>query len=465
MTKSMMDRSVPMPWEQANASPDTPVLLAFSGGADSVALLHLLAKRQKQDGFPLTLAHVNHGIRGEEALRDRDFCVAYAERYGLEICVLNADVPSYARERGMGLEEAARQVRYDYFARLMRERQIPLLATAHHATDQLETVLFRLARGTTLTGLCGISPARPFEGGTLVRPLLGLSKEEISAYCQDVGLPYVTDSTNADTAYARNRLRTEVIPVLETLFSGVAARTGEMCEGLREDEECLDALAEAYLANATDGALPVKSLCALPKAVARRVLKKWANDACGTLENVHVQALLHLAAGASASECVALPRAQYACVRAGMLSLSGEEPTAIASYRLPFETGETAVGDTGIVIRVFDADDCKKVHNLSTPAHTILTPGIDIIKKDVYWRSRDAGDVILRGGMHRKLRKLYAAAHVPEDLRAVMPLLCDAEGVLWAPMIGLRDGVEPAARGIGIEVLLPHGLGNTAVTL
>lgn len=453
-----------LPWVLAQAAPDTPILLAFSGGADSVALLHWLLERQKQDGFALTLAHVNHGIRGAEALRDRDFCVACAERYGLELCVMDADVPSYARERGMGLEEAAREVRYDFFARLMQERQIPLLATAHHATDHLETLLFRLSRGTTLAGLGGIAAARPCKGGTLVRPLLGLSKEEILAYCHEKGLPYVTDSTNADTTYARNRLRAEVIPVLETLFAGVAARTVAMSEGLREDEECLDALAVEYLARERD-VLLASGLCALPAAIARRVLKKWAYDACGTLENTHVQALLHLARGAAASECVALPQAKYAYVRAGMLSLSSEAPTKTKVYRLPFEVGENTVGDTGIVISVSRVEDGKKVHNLSTPAHTILTPGVDIINKDVYWRSRAAGDVILQGGMHRKLRRLYAAAGIPEDLREVMPLLCDGAGVLWAPVVGLRDGVEVATCGYRIEVRLPNGFGNTAVTL
>ena len=453
-----------LPWELAQCAPDTPILLAFSGGADSVALLHWLAERQKQDGFALVLAHVNHGIRGAEALRDREFCLSCAKRYDLELCVLDADVPTYAREHGMGLEEAARAVRYDYFARLMKARQIPLLATAHHATDHLETLLFRLSRGTTLAGLGGISPARAFEGGTLVRPLLSVSKEEILAYCHEHDLPYVTDSTNADTAYARNRLRAEVIPVLETLFSGVAARSATMSEGLREDEECLNALAEEYFGR-MDGVLSAGDLCALPTAIARRVLKKWAYDACGTLEDTHVRALLHLARGAVACECVALPRAQYAYVRAGMLCLSSEAPAKTESYRLAFSEGEVAIGDTGIVISVVRVENEKKVHNLSTSAHTILTPGIDIINKDVYWRSRAAGDVILQGGMHRKLRKLYAAAGIPEDLRKEIPLLCDGKGVLWAPVVGLRDGAEVATCGYRIEVRLPNGFGNTAVTL
>ena len=205
------------PQALAGLDKTTPVLLAFSGGADSRALLHFLATRANEDGFPLTLAHVNHGIRGEEALRDRGFCQAVAETYGLELCILDADIPSLAKEHGRGLEEEARVVRYEYFERLMRERRIPLLATAHHADDNLETVLFHLCRGTGLSGLCGIAPTRDLAYGILTRPLLQVSRREILAYCHNNNLEYVTDSTNSDTAYARNRIRGEVIPILSDL--------------------------------------------------------------------------------------------------------------------------------------------------------------------------------------------------------------------------------------------------------
>ena len=113
----------------AGVEPDIPVLLALSGGADSRALLDLLAEASRRDGFPLLLAHVNHGIRGEDAIRDREFCRSLAEQYGLQIAVLDADVPALAAERGQGIEETARAVRYEFFERLMRERSIPLLAT------------------------------------------------------------------------------------------------------------------------------------------------------------------------------------------------------------------------------------------------------------------------------------------------------------------------------------------------
>ena len=169
---------VRMPWELADVSPQTPVLLALSGGADSRFLLHVLSKGAERDGFPILLAHVHHGIRGETADRDCEFCLSLAARYGLPIEVLRADVPTLAREHGRGLEEEARAVRYEFFGRLMRERGIHLLATAHQADDLLETMLFRMARGTGGGGLCAIPRVRKFGEGWLTRPLLELTAAE-----------------------------------------------------------------------------------------------------------------------------------------------------------------------------------------------------------------------------------------------------------------------------------------------
>ena len=190
-----------MPWELAGADPKTPVLLALSGGADSRLLLDRLAKGSKRWGFPLLLAHVHHGIRGESADRDADFCRALAEQYGLPIEVLFSNVPALAKAHGRGIEEEAREVRYAFFEELMRARNIPLLATAHQADDLLETMLFRIARGTGTAGLCAILPARRFANGFVTRPLLGLSAKEVRGACRAEGLKFTEDETNADPAY------------------------------------------------------------------------------------------------------------------------------------------------------------------------------------------------------------------------------------------------------------------------
>lgn len=431
-----------LPHTLADQPTTAPVLLALSGGSDSRALLHMLATASREYGFSLVLAHVNHGIRGEEALRDRDFCIALAKDYGLEICVLDADVPALAKLHGRGLEEEARLVRYDYFEQLMRERNIPILATAHHADDNLETVLFHLCRGAGLKGLCGISSARPFGTGSLTRPLLRLTRREILSYCTEHALEYVTDSTNADTAYTRNRIRAEVMPIFEELFGEPQRRVTEMMESLREDAAVLDALGERLLQNAQgEWGLSLAVLRKAEDPIVKRALMKWAHNRTGqSIERVHLDALMCLVRDEKTYARAALPRGVDAIAEFGFLRLLPHgEPKSIAVCE-PFKCGEILLLEQHLRITVKKKNELTKINNLSTHSYINLKLFFDIIKDSCYWRTRKEGDTILMGGMHRKLRKLYGEADIPPRWRDRIPLLCDAEGIVWAPFVGMRDG-------------------------
>lgn len=421
----------------AGLSPETPVLLGLSGGADSRLLLHLLAEDSKQKGYRLTLAHVNHGIRGENALRDRDFCATLAKQYGLELSVLDADVPRLAAERGMGLEETGRAVRYDYFARLMSERNIPILATAHHADDNLETVVFRLARGTGLAGLCGIAPCRGFENGYLTRPLLGMSKQRILELCDGYGLQYVTDETNAEPTAARNRIRAEVTPLFEQLFDDPQSRVYHMSESLREDEALLRGMADELLAAARveNHGLSLDVLVAAPKPIRRRVLAMWCRQCIGAEpERVHLEALEHLVIAGGSREAVALPRDATALAEMGVLRMVVEPIACAADFRLPLTEGVTVL-DSGIRITVEKSEKSSKIHSTYTQACIMIYGRLDAY----CWRSRREGDQLLSGGMHKKIRKLFREAGIPVRVRDCMPLLCDEAGIVWAPFAGARD--------------------------
>lgn len=443
------------PSELSGMPPQTPVLLALSGGADSCALLALLAEQSARDGFPLTLAHVNHGIRGEAAIADREFCRRLAEHYGLEIVLLDADVPALAAERGKGMEETAREVRYEFFERLMRERSIPLLATAHHADDNLETLLFRVCRGSGLRGLGGIAPCRRFGEGYLARPLLGLTKREIEAFCEAKGLTYVTDATNTDTAYARNRIRAEVVPILESLFDAPQRRALELTECLREDEAYLSTMAEKfYRENLTDGMLLCAPLAEQPTPIRLRVLRLWVGQEIGVEpERVHLQALdalLHELQKTSLE--VALPRDCIAVRWFGALKILPREALLAADYQIPLASGATSLGGSEIEITVTRTDSPRKIHNLYTQTCIISHSLFDIIKNSAYWRPYREGDCILRGGMHKKIRRCWNEMSIPPRLRGMLPILCDGHGVLWAPYVGLRDGVPADGAGDQLEI-------------
>lgn len=443
------------PWQLAKLPRSASVLLAFSGGADSRALLQLLHQDAMREGYRLILAHVNHGIRGEEALRDRAFCLRVAEELGLEICVLDTDVPALAAASGRSLEEEAREARYAFFSRLMEERDIPLLATAHHADDNLETVLFRLSRGTATRGLGGIQPARPFACGFLTRPLLGATREEILALCREQGLEYVTDSTNADTAYARNRLRHEVIPVMEELFEDPQRRVAQTCERLREDEDLLSSLAEAFLREqgSADG-LAAEALRKLHPAIRRRALASFLFSITGQEpEQIHLGSVLELVTRECNGGSVTLPGGYFATVEAGRLRVLSD---SLATEAIPFEAdfclGKTEFSASGVTVLVEKAEKNTNVHNLSTAAYTILNLSSAIIEESLFWRSRREGDTLYLGGMTRKLRKLYNQKQIPARLRDRLPLLCDAEGVVWAPFVGARDGAEDERSDLRIRI-------------
>lgn len=443
---------LPTPQALAGLAKDAPVLLGLSGGADSRALLHILSLQAARDGFSVTLAHVNHGIRGEEALRDRAFCRDLAKQYGFEICILDADVPALAEKNGRGLEEEARAVRYAYFAELMQERKIPLLATAHHADDQLETMLFRLCRGSGTKGFSGMSPARPMEGGgVLVRPMLSLPSREIRAYCAREGLTFVTDSTNADATYARNRIRGEIVPVLESLFDEPQRRAAALAEDLRRDEAFLSSLAEDVLSEAGQGnGLRLSVLAGAPAPVLRRVLLRWCERETGkTPERVHIEALIGLIESADQAVEVALPNGVCAAVERGCL-IRLADTGASKDYRIAFCEGETLIPEAGFCVSIEKCSESTKINNLSTESSINLYLKSAIMKDGLFWRPRCEGDRLLIGGMHRRLRRLYREAGISPRTRERIPLLCDGEGIVWAPFVGLRDGL--ANEGVAYQI-------------
>lgn len=267
------------------------VLCAVSGGADSMCLVHWLWSRREALGIRVLAAHYEHGLRGEESLRDAAFVENWCRERGIECAVAHGDAAAYAREKRLSVEEAARELRYAFLERTAEELGCTHIATAHNADDNAETMLFHLCRGSGTAGLRGIPPVR----GKIIRPLLGCTRAQVEAYLQENQIPHVEDSSNLSDEYSRNRIRHRVMPVLRDLNPAFAQAAGRTAELLRQDEECLDALTGDFLQKHWDGeSLPAQALAALPRAIASRALRKL----CGAeLSMVHVEAALALAEG------------------------------------------------------------------------------------------------------------------------------------------------------------------------
>lgn len=278
------------------------VLCGLSGGADSVCLLYLLLAMKKHIPITITAVHVNHRLR-EEADADEAFAKELCSKLGLPFYREEADVKALAKAEGMTLEEAGRMARYQIFAQLASKLKATKIAVAHHANDQAETLLFHLCRGSGLTGLVGMRPVRE----QIIRPLLCLKREEIEVYLQTAGQSYVTDVTNADSTFARNALRNQVIPVLEEKVSSRSVEhMGQMAEiaGLACDylEDCLQRELERCTKSeeGDNGGclrLILPAFDTLHPYMKGQVLLACLAEMSGSrkdLANIHVQALLSL---------------------------------------------------------------------------------------------------------------------------------------------------------------------------
>ena len=303
------------------------VLCAVSGGADSMCLLSLLFSR----GIDVYAAHFEHGIRGEEAQRDAQFVKEWCAQRSIPCIIEHGDAPKAAKERGLSLETAARELRYEFLEKTADEQGCDVIATAHNADDNTETLIFNLTRGTGGAGLCGIPPTR----GRIVRPLLKVTRAEIEEYLRENGIPHVEDSTNAQDEYSRNLIRHRVIPVLREInpaLSRSAARTAEL---MARDRSCLEALADEFMEEYFDGeSLPAQALSRLHPAIATRVIRKFVG---GGVSMEQTDAILSLTK-TSERGYADIPGRRVCCER-GRLRLCTEDDVSIGEIRLvPGET-------------------------------------------------------------------------------------------------------------------------------
>lgn len=270
-------------------SPPQGLLLATSAGADSTALLASVAsesrRRRGLQGVRLVLGHVRHHLRSDaETEADEAVVRAHAQAFGLEFIARSVTVGQAG-----GLEQAARQARYDALADMARVAELGAVVTGHTATDQAETMLLRLVRGTGARGLGGMSPDRPLGEVRLLRPMLGVTRDEARAYCLNAGLRFRDDPTNVELR-PRVRLRTEVLPVLESMSPGAVRRLASAASRLRDEDAFLDA-------SAADAGDDIVRLRALPSVLLPRAIGLWCEHTLGTRRRVssaHVEALVHL---------------------------------------------------------------------------------------------------------------------------------------------------------------------------
>ena len=270
--------------------------VAVSGGADSVALLRLLLELRGELGIVLSVAHFHHGIRGAEADGDREFVAGLAQRHRLELHSGSGDAPGHAGARRASLETAARELRYQFFAKLIQGGAADKIATGHTLDDQAETVLMKSLRGAGTRGVAGIYPAL---AAGVVRPLLGIRRSELEEYLRGLGQEWREDSTNLDRRHLRNRVRHELVPLLERDFNPEVTRVlAESAEIARAEEEFWQREMERLLPQVCrqgEASLRVDALLAQPLAVQRRLVRAALERAGAGFDFRHGEEILRLA--------------------------------------------------------------------------------------------------------------------------------------------------------------------------
>ena len=413
------------------------VLCALSGGRDSVYLLHRLMEWGKERNLTVLAAHYNHRLRGEESDRDEQFVRAFCADLQVPLYVGEGNVADYAMANGLGVEEAARTLRYAFLEETRKTCGADLIATAHHADDLAETMLFQLARGAGAKGLSGIPPKR----GVIVRPILLVERREIDVYLERKGIAYVDDSTNFLEEGSRNTLRHRVIPVLKELNPEFVAHAARSAMLLRADDAYIQKQADAFLQNhPAEQGMDASALRELDFPVASRVIRSvWGAG----LQYEHVRQILDLCAHTG----VAYAHVPNAVIRVDGGKLWTDEaavcPDAVA---ICGEEGEAEYGAFRIrwKTQVFN----EEIHN----SFNTFCLKYENIKGVVRVSSRQSGDCVkFAGAAHtKKLKKLFSEQKLTQPQRVAIPVLRDEEGIVAVYGFGIARRCVPE---IGEKIL------------
>ena len=414
------------------------IVVAVSGGPDSMALLHILYCIRMKYSLYIHVAHLNHMMRGEESEVDtqyvRDYCIScnipYTIRYG--------DINSISKEEGVSIEEAGRKVRYELFSDIAREITASKIALAHNLNDQAETMLMRIMRGTGLDGLCGIKPVRD---NLYIRPFINTPRYEIEEYCTLNNLNPRIDSTNLEPIYMRNKIRLELIPYIKENYNqGIENSLAGMSRLLREDNDFIDDYANTVYKdlvkdNNNKLSIDIISLKNLNNAIKKRVIRKAIEGVNGSLvgiESKHIELILAILERGSTGSAVDLPGSIKAIISYNNLNIikTSWEPSSIFAHilRIP---GTTSIHEIKSCMEasLINGSFCGNYNDNIY----IKYFDYDKIKDSVYIRNRRVGDYIIPFGMNgrKKIKDIFIDNKIPREERENIPLVAVGNEIIW----------------------------------
>lgn len=402
------------------------VIVALSGGADSVALLHSLISIKEKYNISISAAHLNHLLRGEEADRDERFCKILCENYNIPFYLRRRDIRAISAERKISEELCGRQERYSFFDEIANG-QNAVVATAHTASDNAETLLFNLTRGSSLSGAAGIPPVR----GKYIRPLIRCTRGEIESYCELNGLEYVTDSTNLSDGYTRNKIRHKVIPALRELNPRLEESMLRFCESAALAADYISRQADGLLQLAkTSGGYSASVLSEADEAVLNGALVQLCGENTDfSVESRHIELLKGIIRRGGAVDL----GGYTAVCRQGLLRFSPKKKPGTIDC-IPFEGSISFTSGS----KTFTAS--------MNDSYTEL--------KDLVFRTRQNGDrfTFSRRGITKPLRKALNEKRIPAERRGSLVLFCRGSEVLWCEELGFSKQGEELVSSSGLII-------------
>jgi tRNA(Ile)-lysidine synthase len=431
------------------------ILLAVSGGADSVAMLHVFAMLRDTLPMQLIVAHLNHGMR-PDAVEDARFVEVMARHMGIPCVCETVDVPAYQHQHRLSPEDAARRLRYAYLRATATQWEADRIAVAHTADDQAETILMRLLRGAGLRGLAGIPPKR----GSIIRPLIRVQRRDIAAFLQKYQIPFRDDPSNQQRHYLRNRVRLDLMPYLRGHYNPrLTEALSTTALLLAEDEAILQALACQHLETArlpeqpAQMGLRIDRLMHLPVGLQRRLLRQALSEVCGHLDDIsakHIAAILHLLRTDAGSRRVILPHHLLVERRYDILLIQWQSPQFSVAVDEPVGIpGRCEMKTLGITL-VSDLFHVPVAEPLPTGDEAWLDA--TAVGLEIRLRTRRDGDRFqpLGSPNTKKLKDFFIAAKMPRAERDRLPLVVTPHGIAW--VVGMRPAewakVTPATHDI-----------------
>jgi len=422
------------------------VLLAYSGGADSTALLIILKKLSEIIDFKLYALHINHMLRGADAYEDESKCIKTCSKWDIKCFTKRVDVTRYAEENNLSIEQAGREIRYRELFLLKGELKAHSIATAHHYDDNIETIIMRIIRGTGIDGLCGIDIKR---NDGIIRPFLSVKKSEILGYLKKNNIAYCVDKTNFENFYFRNKIRNIILPAFLNInadFENIIYRLSRQSKILKEKIESeLNEYKSQIIVEEKSAKIKIELLYGAKDYLKPYIIRQMLNciGSLADIEKKNIESILSLPASNTVWS-VDWPRGikakrEYEYLIVTNCINNDAEDNKNFNFVLKFNE-ENIISPLGIKIMMEHTDTFEKKYSSSFQKYI----DYDKIKGNVFIRSRKTGDVIkplnMKGSV--SLKKYFINNKIPKQQRDNIPLLCDKDNIIWVIGYALNDAYK-----------------------